>query len=540
MKRSWFAWLLPAVFSMAAVLPSPALGDEPPVKEGGWLESKDDQTGISVRTMEMTLHPQPEPRPALKYRLLPDEFEMLDGNAAVYYLQAVGFLEQDPSRKMLFEYYQAARERANEQGKALHQAPPYTWYSMSPEELPLAEVKDFLRMTAFQPRYLAEAAKRRRYDMDRNIREAEDVIGYLLSDVQTMRQLARMQSLRCKVAIAEGRIGDALAILGQQYALGRHLGQDDFLISNLVGIACTGHAWDDALHLVQHPDTSNLYWAFATLPRPLIDASYALALERQFLYLQLKALREVDETPRPPGYWQDFLDRLIPQMSWLFVTEIGLPWISIPLSNEDPETVRTMLVGFVAAAYPGAKRYLIEDHGLAREQVEAYPIAQVVFLAIVRHYDEARDEYFKWAHLPYHHARLKSGDADQFLGQKEKRLGWSAAPAQLLSPAVGAVQTATARLGQQLALVQTVEAIRMYGAAHDGKFPETLDDLPVPAALEPFTGQPLDYQYHGDHAILRGHPMPGLRYRLVLRFAERPERESGEAASQEQNHQRPE
>ncbi len=528
MKRSWFAWLVPAAFWMTAFLPSPALGDEPPLKEGGWLESKDDETGVTVRTMEMTLHPQPEPRPALKHRLLPDEFEMLDGNAAVYYLQAVGFLEQDPSRKMLFEYFQAAEERAREQGKALHQVPPSAWYTMSPEELPLAEVKDFLRMTAFQPRYLAEAAKRRRYDMDRNIREAEDVIGYLLSDVQTMRQLARMQSLRCKVAIAEARIGDALAILGQQYALSRHLGQDDFLISNLVGIACSGLAWDDALYLVQHPDTPNLYWAFASLPRPLIDARYALALERQFLYLQLKVLREVDETPRPPGYWQDFLDRLLSQMSGYFAMDIKMPW-----ANADPETARSILVGAVAAAYPGAKRYLIEDHGLAREQVEAYPTAQVVFLAIVRHYDEARDEYFKWAHLPYHHARLKSGDADQFLRQQEKRLGWSAAPASLLLPAIGAVQTATARLGQQLALLQTVEAIRMYGAAHEGKLPPSLDDLPVPAALEPFTGQPLDYQYHGDHAILSGHPMPGLRYRLVLRFAERPEREAGEAASQE-------
>ena len=269
MKRTWLAWLVPAVFSMTAVLSLPALGDEPPVKEGGWRISKDAQQGISVHTMEMTLHPQPEPRPALKYRLLPDEFEMLDGNAAVYYLKAMGFLEQNFPRNMLFEYHKSARERANEQGKSLNQVPPFTWHSMSPEELPLAEVKDFLRMTAFQPRILAEAAKRRWYDMDRNIREVEAPFEYLLPEVGAMRQLARMQTLRCKVAIAEGRVSDALVILGQQYALGRHLGQDEFIISNLVGIACTGGlAWYDALHLVQHPDTPNLYWAFAALPRP--------------------------------------------------------------------------------------------------------------------------------------------------------------------------------------------------------------------------------------------------------------------------------
>ncbi len=56
----------------------------------------------------------------------------------------------------------------------------------------------------------------------------DDVTGYLLSEVQTMRGLARLQTVRCKVAIAEGRLDDAIAILGQQYALARHLGQDVF------------------------------------------------------------------------------------------------------------------------------------------------------------------------------------------------------------------------------------------------------------------------------------------------------------------------
>ncbi len=51
------------------------------------------------------------------------------------------------------------------------------------------------------------------------------------------------------------------------------------------------------------------------------------------------------------------------------------------------------------------------------------------------------------------------------------------------------------------------------------KLPATLDELPVPAAMEPFTGKPLDYEFHGDYAVLNGHQLPGLRYRLVLRFA---------------------
>jgi len=70
-------------------------------------------------------------------------------------------------------------------------------------------------------------------------------------------------------------------------------------------------------------------------------------------------------------------------------------------------------------------------------------------------------------------------------------------------------------------MIQTVEAIRMYGAAQGGKLPASLDDLSLPAPVEPVTGKPLDYRYQGDQAVLTGHDLPGIRYRLVLRFAKK-------------------
>lgn len=517
MKRYAAISLLAATVLLIASVPASSatgpLSTEGPVKEGGWIEEKDEQTGILVHTMELTLHPQGEPRPALKHRLLPDEFDMLDGNAAVYYLKALGFLEQDPARDRLRQFYKSAADKARREGKPEGEAPPYGWLSMTPAELPLDEVKDFLKIASFQPQYMREAARRRTFDVNRNLREVENPIAYLLPEIQSMRELARMQALRCKVAIAEGRLDDALAILAQQYALGWHLGQDEFLVSNLVGIACAGIAWDDALYFIQQPDAPNLYWAVASLPDPFIDCRRALAVERQFVYLQFKLLREVDETPRPAGYWQDFITRLAPPFA-SFSRDFGMPWTA-----DDPESARTLLVAFVAGAYPGAKWYLIEECGLASQQVDAYPTAQVVFLAMVRYYEKARDDYFKWTHLPYWQARTRTNQIDDQMREEASRLGWSAAPATVFLPAVLAVRTAVARIEQQLALLQTVEAIRIYGATHDGRLPATLDELPLPAPLEPFTGKPLDYQFHGSHAVLNGHEMPGMRYRLVLRFA---------------------
>jgi hypothetical protein len=268
--------------------------------------------------------------------------------------------------------------------------------------------------------------------------------------------------------------------------------------------------------LTQQPDTPNLYWAFTAMQTPLVDFRRSMATERQLLYGQLKALREVDETPRPAGYWRDFLDRLMGQLGYL-LSEFQLPSI-----DDDPQLARTALVAYIAAAYPGAKEYLIDECGLNPEQVEAYPTAQVVFLAGVRFYDQWRDEYFKWTHLPVWQVRagMDRNSLDTALRNASKRYGFCAVPANLLLPAVLAVRTAEARCEQTIALAQTVEAIRMYGAAHDGRLPASLDDLPVPAPIEPFTGKPIDYEVEGDHAVISGHPMPGLRYRLVVRFAD--------------------
>lgn len=525
-----FGRLLPVgpLLLVALVFTASAVGASPG-KRGGWLEERDEKANVLVLTMEMALHPKPEPRPALTYRLLPDDFDMLEGNAAIYYLKAMGFLEQNAPRNRLREVYEEAEKRARKEGKSSSDVPLHVWLSVAPKDLPVKEVREFLDLTSFQPRFLKEAARRRGFDLERNLREIEDPFSYLLPEVQSMKELARMQSLRCKLAIAEGRMDDAIAILGQQYAAARHLGKDEFLVSNLVGIAVAGIAFDDALHLVQHPDTPNLYWAFATLPRPLVDTRHALAVERQLLYLQFKALRELDESPRSTGYWQEFLDRVIGQVGDL-ATEFGLPW-----AQKDPELARAVLVGFVAAAYPGAKRYLIQECRLPREKVEQYPIAQVVALAIVRYFDEARDDIFKWSYLPYWQAsgKIRGHRIDEMVRVKPDRVGPAATPVSLLMPAILAVGRSVAWLEQGLALVQTVEAIRMYGAAHGGKLPPTLDDLPVPAPLDPVAGRPLNYECRGAQAALTGHDAPGLRLRLVLRFVESVDQPTGTAHTKE-------
>ncbi len=505
-----------ALFSLVVLVAvAQCTAQESPTNLDRWAERLDEQTGILIRTKELTLYPQAESRPALKHRLLPDALDALPGNAAVYYLKAQGFLEQTSARDRISKINQDALARAKKEGKEFGELPPYVWLDTPPDLLPVDEVKEYLKLTDFQQMFIREGVRRAHFDMDRRFREVDDPIGYLLPEIQSLREIARNQSIRCRLAIAEDRIEDAIEITGQQFAMARHLGEDDFLVSNLVGIAITTIAWNDALYLVQHPQSPNLYWALAAMPRPLVETRRAMAVERQFLYHQVKLLKEVDETPRSVGYWQEFIDRLLPQMGMLG-SEVGLPSLS-----EDPEAARAALVAFVAAAYPGAKDYLIREQKIPRDQVEAYPTAQVVFLAMVRFYDQWRDEVFKWTHVPFWQGRLAmaSVDVDAALNQAANRYGWCALPTQTLLPAVFAVRNAEARCVQTVALLQTVEAVRMYAAEHDGKLPPALDALPVPAPMEPFTGKPIEYELLGTRAVLSGHALPGVRYRLILRIA---------------------
>lgn len=512
-------WVLCGL-AISSSLGQPIYADEP-VRQGDWFVQEDKELGRRVYTMEMTLTPMPETRPALKHRFIPDEFDLQDGNAAIFYIKAMGFLEQNNVRDALSETRKKLRKIAEEKGEP-DNAAPESWLDMSPKELPIEEVKKYLFFTSFQPRDLAEATKRRSFSLDRNIRQVSNPIGVLLPEIQTMRELARTQSLRCRVAIAEGRIEEAIAIIGQQYAMAKHLGTDEFLVSNLVGCAVAGITSGDAMHLVQQPTTPNLYWAFTSLPNPICDLRNSLAYERQFLFEQIKQLREIDETPRNAGYWEDFVGRIVPEV--LNSGIVDGQWMddqSMVRMVKDPESAKATFVATIAAGYPGAKRYLIDVVKMDRAKVDSYCTAQVFFLAVKRFYEMTRDDHFKWNFVPIPKAMANSEfkSLDESMRSESGRLGWASIPTTTFLTSIGAARYASMRSQQSIVFLQTVEAIRMYGANNSGKLPDSLDSLPVPAPADPFTGKPIAYERNGSKAILTGYPLTGYQFRMVVQFA---------------------
>ncbi|WP_372717640.1 hypothetical protein [Novipirellula sp.] len=481
----------------------------------GWSQQESAETDIVIMTKQLVLHPTAEPQPAMKYRLIPSSFDAIPGNASLYYLKAAGFFEQQGSRHSLSEFFSNAAKQAEAEGKTRDETRPHVWLSTPPEDLPIDDVKTYLKFTSFQVEFLREAASRRHFDLNRNLKLIDDdMFGYLLPEIQNFRELARNQSLRCRVAIAEGRVDDAIEILGQQFAMARHIGSDDFLVSGLVGNSIASMAWNDALYLLQHAQTPNLYWAFAAMPTPLIDMEQAFDVEHEFMHLQLKLLSEIDETPRSEGYWQDFIDRLLPELRSLEV-DFNLP-------TGDPVAIRATIEKFILDAYPSAKAYLIDEQKLKPEQVEKYPTEQVVLLAMVRFLDRWRDEYYKWTLLPYWQIRTNPAfvEIEKRMQTEAQAAGLFAKPFQSWSPSFSvAAKNAQAGCERNIAMLRTIEAIRMYAAAHDSELPPSLNALDVPAAVDPFIGRLLHYERKDDHAVLKGFPVPGMQHQLILRIA---------------------
>src|SRR6056297_2961584 len=397
-----------------------------------------------VLTLEMRISPRAESKPALRHRLSPHPFDAREGNAALFYLKAMGYLEQTAVRAAVTEFQRQASEDARREDGSRRTPAPYAWLNLPLEDFPVDEAKDYLRLLRFQEPFLAEAAQRTTFTSDRDIRRVERPTQYLLPEIQSMRELARTHSLRFRVALREGRVEDAVTILGQQFTMAHHLGQDEFVVSNLVGAAIAGIAWRDALLLVQHEDTPNLYWPLAALPNPLTFSRTGYVLEHNYLFLEVPQMERIDRQPREPGFWDQTAREVLDKMPAL--DELGRPAGSTAFGVDDAGLRSLALATAFAASFPAAKRFLVEETEMTRDAVESLDAAQTVLLAGRRHYEITSDDSLKWTYLPLWQMLESEAyeSSDGVFRDSEQRHGWLTYPTAVLRPALKQVNVANA------------------------------------------------------------------------------------------------
>ncbi len=464
---------------------------------------------------KLTIRPTAAPVPALRYRLLPESRELLPGNAALFYHRAI----EDQIEVRLRRTIQAQSEKKTPAQISAEDQKLQAELNQPLASFPKEMIRGYLERYANCLREIELGA--RRESCDWGFRNRDEGIALNLSDIQETRSLGRLVVLKLRLELAEGRIDSAIHWLRTGLALGRHVGQATTLIQSLVASSIISQMMDPLEELIQLPGAPNLYWALANLPRPFLDISESLEVERHMLEKEIPILKTLASAPWSVEQAREFADEL--KQKYTLLTGEG-PFVSSSTARPDMKDLsqHVLFTSVVARAYPTAKRELIA-RGMPASKVEAMPTIQVVALHSYRLYEEARDDIFKWAGLPFVQGHEGMRRADE-----NPRLGWntlkSGIPFALVLPNIRSVYVVPVRVDRRLDVIQAIEAIRLYTAGHEGKLPPSLEAITeAPAPLDLATGKPFGYRVDGDKATLNAPPPPGwnipqfkVHYELTL------------------------
>ncbi len=499
MRFGWYS--LAAVVTATFCSPMPLAGQvevvEPaPPKPG--QPSEDRPTLV-----RMTVSPAEEPYHALRYRLLPHELDLKPGNAAASYRRALLLFRQS-QESFQREFYERYEK----------------WREMPLAELPVDEVRRTLGGFGGLLLEVERGTHRETCDWDLRAQDlsGSQVIELLLPEIQDVRTLARILELKARLEIREGAYEDALRSLQQGFRLGRDVAEEPILINGLVGIACCSLMNGRVEELIAAPDSPNLYWALATLPRPLVDLQPAIRFEMSIGERLFPFLREAERVEWSADRWRHELRQGMENLLMLARRPPGVD----DQTRDSGIALATTALAMVA--YPRAKRILVEA-GFDPREVEQMPVGKAIALAEARIYFHIRDEMVKYVFLPYSQARQRHDEAQQRL-YEQGYLGPMFASrelipiASLLLPAVVQARLASERLDRHIALLRTIEALRMY-AASEGNWPDSLEAITqVPVPVDPFTGKPFSYRRDGDTARLEMTAPPHLPVSVYGRIYE--------------------
>ncbi len=464
----------------------------------------DDEDVYKDWTTKVVLHPAAEPRPALKYQLLPPLRDRRPGNAVLQY----GMVPID---------------------RYTSKANGWDWDKYAEwDEMPLAKLRADPSLRDKKYAWLTEsndlseqlelAARCDSCDWEVTLRDHPDFLSVFRPRLELSRNLARILSVRVRLEILDGKYDEAIRTFQTGYALARHAAHGPTVIQCLVGTAISGVMSRQVEDFIQQPDAPNLYWAVATLPRPLIDFRPGWEGEMDGFFYSFPDLRDLDKKNYSPESWERLLQQAIDRAlrESPVKTAYGLASQQQEKGRDAPETDRSRIMQNVQDRCPDARRYLIA-HGRSAADVEAMSVPQAILLYSQQTYEELRNDMFKYFFMPYPQVRKRMEQVgSQAMSNREVIPLFSTSTLRALL----AAKNAQTRIDRNLAALQVLEAIRLYGAAHDGRLPDSLSDITeVPIPLDPFRDEPFLYERTGTNtAILKSPPAPITPLRYEIQF----------------------
>lgn len=447
---------------------------------------------------KLAVAPAAAPTPALKYELLPKLRDRAAGNAALDYHRAY----------MLRPSWPRDPKESAKLSDTLN-----AWDETPVDKLPVAEVKKYLEGHALSFRALDAAAKSDRCDWELTTKVSVKNIDMFLPEVQALRELARVQRFRIRVALAEGDFDAAMRDIQTGLRLGKDAGEGPTYIHALVGIAISAIFLNEVEQLVQRAGSPNLYWALTVLPRPLIDPRTACEGESRIFDNLFPNAKQLEKGPVSAEKANTLLEEMMTAFS-----SMGRDMPNVGIGG-------LAFAGNIALAAPGARKHLAEL-GWPAATVEKMPPAQAVALRAITAYRAMTDDHTKCFSLPYPEARAELAKVRE-RAQKLKKESEDPIVAvfALTLPAMEKVLEAHARINRRVAALRAVEAVRLHAAANGGKPPKALGDVKlVPVPEDPWTAKPFEYAATDAGFTLAGGPgsdKPNMsnnfRYEVTLR-----------------------
>ncbi len=437
------------------------------------------------RVVKLTVSPAPASASPMPHQLLPHLRDIKSGNAAVFY-----------QRSQSIEWWGASvRKEINKQIETLETP----W---APES---AKSQEWLQNYGVL-KEIDLAARCESCDWQLLDRLRTDSYLLLLPDLQSFRTVSALNAVRIRSDIHRGEFEKAARGLQTSFAMAKHVGESPSLIGYMVGIAMTNVAKDRVAEWVAQPDAPSLFWALTDLPHPLIDWRRALQAESvmtEALFPEIRqALQEKKPRPIPLETLQDRIKKLVETSNIRFDP---IQW-SFAMAETEPRA-----------------RAFFAKRGLAPEEIDRLPVLQLVLMYLLTQHELRSDEFTSVQNLPYWQARpfLKKWRDRRELpnpGMFGSFL-WTMLPSDHIF-GMGP------RMEREFTLLRHVEALRLYAALHQGRWPDSLDDLrELPLPVDPFTGKGFTYRHENKTAILEAFAPPGMipneanwiRYELTIR-----------------------
>lgn len=441
--------------------------------------------------VELTITPRAVEQPLLKYRLLPAEFELKDGNAAPVLLRMIW--DQVPYMKSIY-----GTEKLD------------VALGLSLDDPKLVETGT-LSFDIFYS-FMKDAAYLRSADWEYPIRREHPMASILLPDAQGSRQLAgKGLSIWIRYHIAKGELEKAREGIAVGFAVSRHYARTPFVILQLLRAGLDGIMLDRVEELISQPECPNLYWSLTTLPQPLHESRPAVEFEERMFEFSLVGLDQLDsEWTGDPAILRkirkdelDHLDDPRSQEEWdalyratffLYAETGGIE----PIDPKAADQLRQRIITKARAELPSEV-----SGGITR--VNKMSDAEVAVRWFAARHRALSQEITALMSLAPKEALPALGELQKKIKQFREENGLQTL-FNLENPLNLYINLR--RNNRRIALLRVIEGLRHYAAKHDGRLPHLLVDLKdTPAPDDPLLEKPFEYKFDGETATLSA---PGI------------------------------